>query len=213
MKLQDLTGQRFGRLTVIERACPEKKDKVYWICRCDCGNYSIATGNNLKSGNTQGCGCMKIEGMRSANRTHGQTGTRLYKAWESMRQRCYNPKKDHYKDYGGRGIVVCDEWLNDFQAFYDWAMANGYAENLTLDRMDADGNYCPENCRWATVKEQQNNRRNNHLITYNGETHTIAEWSEIVGVNRNTLKGRIRKGLPIEEVLKKKGDARNDFQI
>ena len=213
MKLNDLTGQRFGRLTVIERACPEKKGKVYWICRCDCGNYSIVQSGNLKSGNTTGCGCMKIEGAKEANTTHGQTGTRLYKAWDSMRQRCNNPKKDHYKDYGGRGITVCDEWQNDFQAFYDWSMDNGYAENLTLDRIDADGNYCPENCRWATVKAQQNNRRNNHLITYNGETHTIAEWSEIVGVNRNTLKGRIRKGLPIEEVLKKKGDARNDFQI
>lgn len=209
MRFQDLTGKRFGKLTVVERACPEKKDKVYWVCRCDCGNYSIATSGNLKSGNTTGCGCLQIEARRKANTTHGQTETRLYKAWESMRQRCNNPKKDHYKDYGGRGISVCEEWDRSFSSFCDWAMSHGYGENLTLDRIDADGNYCPENCRWATVKEQQNNRRNNHLLTYKNETHSMMEWSEILGVDYCALKRKIRKGVSTEEAfesLKRKCD-------
>lgn len=208
MRLIDLKGQRFGKLTVLERACPERKGKVYWVCRCDCGNYTVVAGDNLKSGNTKGCGCMQVEGARKVNKKHGRTGTKLYKAWDSMRQRCYNPQKDHYEDYGGRGISVCDEWANDFSSFCDWAMSHGYNEKLTLDRIDVDGNYCPENCRWSTMKEQQNNRRSNHLLTYKNETHTMMEWSEILGVSYSALKKRIYKGMSTEEAfesLKGKG--------
>lgn len=136
------------------------------------------------------------------NYKHGKRHTRIYDIWRSMRQRCYNPNTNRYKNYGGKGIKVCDEWRESFEAFYEWAMANGYADNLTIDRKDTNGNYEPNNCRWVTMKEQQNNRLNNHLETYNGETHTIAEWSEITGIKMCTLWARLKKyGWSIEKAL------------
>lgn len=120
---------------------------------------------------------------------HGMKKTRIYKSWERIKRRCNNPKT--YKNYGGRGIKVCDEWSKDFMAFYEWAMANGYRDDLTIDRIDVNGNYEPNNCRWVTMKEQENNRRNNHHITYNGETHTIAEWGDILNIPYKVLLQRI----------------------
>lgn len=188
-KYQDLTGQRFGRLTVIERTKNHGKQTV-WVCKCDCGNFSNVQASNLKHNNVRSCGCILRE-MKPAL-IHGQHGTRLYEIWHSMKQRCYLPTVRPYSNYGGRGITVCDEWLHDFQAFYDWAMANGYRDDLTIDRKDTNGNYEPSNCRWATKKEQSNNKRNNRYITYNGETHTLAEWCEITGLSRPTLKYRLK---------------------
>ena len=191
-KAMDLTGKRFGRLTVIKRVENTKQNRVNWLCLCDCGKYSKASSDHLLSGHTQSCGCLRYERFRYTNTKHGQSHTRIYNIWASMKSRCYNKnnKKD-YKDYGGRGITICDEWLNSFNNFYNWAISNGYEEGLTIDRIDVNGNYEPSNCKWSNVIEQANNRRNNHLIEYKGEAHTIAEWSRILGIEYPILLKRI----------------------
>lgn len=196
-KLIDLTGQKFGRLTVIEKY--GKYTPTKWLCKCECGNEYIAIGNNLKRGFTKSCGCLQKEHPNGT--THNLANTRLYNIWAGIKTRCKNPKSKAYKNYGARGITVCDEWANDFTAFHEWAMANGYQEGLTIDRIDANGNYEPSNCRWLTNAEQQNNRRNNHSITYNGETHTMAEWARILGINYHTLQTRLYRGWTIEKAI------------
>lgn len=201
-KFIDLTGQRFGRLTVIERACPENKRRVYWVCRCDCGNYSVVAGDGLKSGGTKSCGCLEKENLERIGKMskHGMSKSKLHRVWRTMKSRCYNTRNEKYNRYGGRGITVCGEWL-EFEPFMQWAFENGYADGLTIERIDNDKPYCPENCRWATNKEQANNKSTSHFLTYNGETHTIAEWAEIVGMKRDTLKRRIYYGWSIEKAL------------
>lgn len=135
------------------------------------------------------------------NWVHGGEPQKLYNAWCNMRRRCYEKKNHKYKNYGGRGIKICDDWLHDFCSFRDWALSNGYSETLTLDRVDVNGNYEPNNCRWVTQKTQQNNRSNNHRIEYNGEIHTMAEWAEITGISYRTIKDREKRGLPSRLVL------------
>lgn len=157
-KLIDLTGQRFGMLTVIERAETINK-RTRWLCKCDCGNEVIAEAYNLKSGHTQSCGCLQREATSQANKTHGMSNTRLYRIWCDMHNRCYQKSYHAYQHYGGRGIVISDPWLRDFQPFYDWAMANGYRDDLSIDRIDPNGNYSPDNCRWVTMAEQNKNKR------------------------------------------------------
>ena len=134
---------------------------------------------------------------------HGMYGSRLYKTWNNMISRCYCKSFRNYRNYGGRGITVCDEWKNSFVAFMNWALSNGYSDTLTLDRINTEGGYCPENCRWITNKEQQNNKRNNRLITYKGITHTLQEWSEITGIHKKTISKRIDRGWTIEDALTK----------
>lgn len=192
-KLIDLTGQEFGRLAVVERVANNKRKEAMWLCRCECGNEVIVRGTSLRDGNTKSCGCLQKEaalkvGKNSA--THHSYKTRLYNIWRSMKQRCYNPCNNDYPNYGGRGITIYEEWKSNFGTFREWAMANGYRDNLTIDRIDVNGNYEPSNCRWATMKEQGNNRRSNHLITFNGESHTIAEWARITGISYAVLKNR-----------------------
>lgn len=158
MKLVDITDQKFGRLTVIGRA--ETKNKhTMWRCVCDCGNEIIAEAYNLKCGHTGSCGCVQIERTAEANRTHGMRKTRLYRIWTDMKNRCYQQSYHGFKHYGGRGITVCKEWKNSFEAFRDWALSNGYADNLTIDRIDVNGNYRPDNCKWATMADQNKNKR------------------------------------------------------
>ena len=135
-------------------------------------------------------------------KSHGKQPARLYRIWSNMKNRCTNPNADNYSFYGGRGIKVCDEWRDDFVPFRAWAMANGYADNLTLDRIDNDGDYSPANCRWETHLRQCNNTRRNHLLTFQGETHTISEWARIVGMKADTLERRINyRGWPVEKAL------------
>ena len=197
----DLTGQRFGQLVVVGYSHTDKHGKSMWLCKCDCGNSKIVSGANLRSQNTKSCGCLHKQILSETATKHGKFGYRLYWIWHGMKSRCYNPNDKRFSVYGGRGITVCDEWRNSFEAFYEWAMSNGYADNLTIDRKDTNGNYCPENCRWITNKEQQNNRRNNRLIAYNGKTQTLKQWAEELGINYQTLYTRFAEGKPIEEVF------------
>lgn len=132
---------------------------------------------------------------------HGKRHTRLYRIWANIKTRCLNPNDHHYGRYGERDITVCDEWKNDFQAFYDWSMSHGYADDLTIDRIDNDKGYSPDNCRWVTVSEQNQNKRNVILLTYNGETHSAAEWGRMLGIGKNTVSTRYHKGWTTEQCL------------
>ena len=149
-----------------------------WKCVCDCGNTIEVLGYNLKSGNTRSCGCLQKDWATEQHKKHGETGTRLFTAWVHMKQRCNNPNDRAYKYYGARGITVCEQWANSFEDFRDWAMTNGYADNLTIDRIDVNGDYSPENCRWITIQEQQRNKRDNVRVSYNGQVKTVGEWAK-----------------------------------
>ena len=184
---KDLTGQKFGRLTVIERAENGKNGSTRWLCRCECGNEKIIEGGHLRSNKIKSCGCLLTDILIDRNHTHGMTNTRLFHIWQGIKNRCFNKNFEHYKHYGERGITICKEWKDNFMSFYDWAMANGYKDVLTIDRIDVNGNYEPSNCRWIKQAEQSRNRRDTVYITYNGETHTFYEWSKITGINQNTL--------------------------
>lgn len=202
-KFIDLTGQRFGRLCVVVRVDNDNAGKVRWLCQCDCGEKVVVRASDLKKGATQSCGCLQKEVVAlqsQKNIKHGMTGTRLYNIWLAMNARCYDDSHISYKYYGGRGITVCDDWKISPQSFSEWAMSNGYCDNLTLDRVDANASYCPENCRWINQKSQANNRRNNRLISIHGETHTLSEWSNMTGIRSDTLRYRINAGWPFDEL-------------
>lgn len=193
-KFIDLTGQRFGKWTVIGREQKEGVTRALWLCQCDCGKQGVVTGKDLRAGKTKSCGCTKTK--------HGGEGTTLYRIWHNMKVRCLNPNSDAYPDYGGRGITICNEWKNDFGAFREWALSNGYKDGLSIDRKENDKGYSPDNCRWTTMKEQCNNRRSNLYIEYNGEVRTAAQWAEIKGIPSNILRRRIQVlGWKVEKAL------------
>lgn len=199
--IKDLTGQKFGRLLVVKRA----DDKYYggvrytaWLCRCDCGNMTVVNTSSLTSGNTTSCGCYSSELKSSRAKTHGMSKTRLYNIWNGMLTRCYNEHSTKYDNYGKRGIKVCEEW-HKFENFYEWAKTSGYNEDAkygdcTIKREDVNGDYCPENCKWANSKEQANNTTTNKLITWNNETKTASQWEEIVGIKASVIRERLRNG-------------------
>lgn len=200
-KLIDLTGQRFGRLTVVERGFPNQGGDATWSCRCDCGNVCCIRGSSLRRGHTQSCGCLRPDRTKETKTVHAQRNSRLYRIWLNMKNRCNNPHYHHYERYGGRGITICEQWITDFSAFQRWAFANGYADGLSIDRINNDKGYFPDNCRWTTAKEQSNNLSSNRLLTFGGVTKNVAQWCIIQKVNRNTVNSRLRRGWTIEEAL------------
>lgn len=187
-KAIDLTGKRFDMLTVVKRLENAEGGITRWECLCDCGNKTIVRGGNLRSGVVKSCGCKRH--LPAHNRTHQMSKTRIYRTWAGMIQRCTNPNHKSYKDYGEKGITVCNEWL-DFENFRDWALQNGYSDNLTLERKNNDLSYCPENCCWITKGEQAKNKSDNLKIKYNNKTKTLAEWCRELGLNYKTTYMRI----------------------
>lgn len=178
----DLTGQRFGMLTVIEKA--GSNNGVIWLCQCDCGNMCTVRADNLKSGRTESCGC-KANRVRNAE----PIGKRIVSIYAGMHTRCYNPNVDYYKYYGGRGITICDEWLGKYgcRHFYEWAKKNGYRKDLTIDRIDVNGNYEPSNCRRADSETQANNKRKSIKLLYDGKEVTMKELSDIIGASKSSI--------------------------
>lgn len=188
-KFIDLTGQKFGRLTAIER---EKGSK--WLCECDCGNIKIVSAEHLKCGHTKSCGCLKNK--------YNAKNKRLLNIWKNMIKRCDNGNRRDSKYYHDKGITVCEEW-RDYKKFEEWALNNGYVDNLTIDRIDENGNYEPSNCQWITLREQQRKKTGNIWIEYKGETKIIVDWARKYGINRATLEWRLKNGYTFEEAIKK----------
>lgn len=199
-KVKDLTGQRFGLLTAIELSGKAKNGNMLWKCYCDCGNTTVVFSTSLVQGTTKSCGCYKKLRTSEVKHRHGGTGTRLYRIWTGMLSRCKTNRPKFVATYVSRNITVCDEW-KDYQAFHDWAISNGYRDDLTIDRIDVNGNYEPNNCRWVTQKVQQNNRSNNHLITFNGKTQTMSQWADELGMRAMALQHRIMRGWTVEQAL------------
>jgi hypothetical protein len=196
----DLIGQVFGRLTVSAEAGTDRRGNVMWWCRCHCGTYATVVGYHLRSGNTTSCGCARRQQAGNLTLVHGQADTPLYSRWKSMIHRVTDPNHKSYADYGGRGITVCEQWL-EFETFAA-DMGPTFREDLTLDRIDVSGPYSPMNCRWASASEQARNKRNNRRLTFRGHTKTLAEWSEITGLHRRTIGTRLDAlGWPVERAL------------
>lgn len=198
MKFKDLTGEKFGRLTVIKRIedhyYQSGRHDVRYQCQCDCGEFVDVLGIHLRSGHTSSCGCYRVDTSRENMTTHGLTGTRLHSIWKNMITRCTNPANKNYDVYGGRGIVLCDAWMSSFEEFYHWAMQSGYNDTLSIDRINVNKGYGPKNCRWVTQKEQCNNTRRNINVEMNGETYTLKQWAEILGLKYNTVASRVKRG-------------------
>jgi hypothetical protein len=188
---RDITGQRFGRLTVekrVPRPSSVSKRATYWLCRCDCKSVLVVRQDALTTGNTQSCGCGTVDATRLRSITHGLSGTTTYTVWWRMRQRCEDQNDAAYHDYGGRGITVCARW-HSFESFLE--DMGERPEGLTIERINNDGSYEPSNCRWATRTEQGRNKRSNRLLTYGGETRPLSEWAEIKGLRMRTLWARL----------------------
>jgi hypothetical protein len=198
--LKNETGNKYGRLKVIERAPHYSKD-AYWKCKCECGNEIIARGSHLRKGYIQSCGCLRKSHLGEFTKTHGKTNTRLYHIWINIKYRCNSKTSQAYPMYGGRGIKLFKEWQNNFEAFEKWAINNGYTDDLSIDRINVNGNYEPLNCRWATNVEQMNNRRCNRNIEYNGEIKTLSEWNKTLGKSEKFLASRLRYGYSMEEAM------------
>lgn len=207
----DIAGHRFGRLTAIEPVSKTKKGEFIWRCLCDCGQETNVALNNLKHGQVRSCGCLaKEQASKAAKKwhvenphnhaTHGQSKTRLYTIWTHMRQRCRDVGNRQYHD---RGIRVCREWDQSFESFRDWSLQNGYREDLSIDRIDNNGDYEPQNCRWTDTITQSNNRRTNRMVTYQGKTMTLANWCRELGLKYGTISQRISiRGWTEEEALR-----------
>lgn len=214
-KLIDLTDQRFGRLVVIERQGQANSGHAEWLCKCDCGKEVIVSSNALRSSRgTRSCGCLQREmaTIANLNKDHGyykkkasvgREHQRLHQTWRDMINRCANSNNKRFDAYGGRGISVCQEWLGNFDAFKEWAISSGYSDELTIDRINVNGDYCPQNCRWATSKEQNNNRSNNRIVIYKGESMTLHQLADREGINYQTLWNRLKYGWSLEDAVER----------
>lgn len=194
-----LIGIRLGRFTVLSTY--RENGRNFCLCLCDCGTKKTVRKDHLLSGKTVSCGCYQKEITAERSNKHGMRNTRLYLCWRNMKSRCYNPNSTEFYLYGGRGVVVCEEW-HSFETFYKWAMANGYRDDLTIDRIDNDGNYEPGNCRWSTPQEQALNRSTKVMITYNGVTKHISEWDKDIGATKSgRVRARLNAGWDIEKAV------------
>ena len=200
----DLTNQKFNRLTVLEYSGKNKCGTSLWLCRCDCGTEKVIISSHLKNGNTASCGCLQKEIASESQTTHGRSYHPLYFVLDAMKQRCYNKNNKAYKNYGGRGITVCPEWRNEPEVFIDWAKANGYEIGLQIDRINNDGNYEPNNCRFVTRKENNNNRRDNKGYFLLGVFYTISQLAEKFNINYDAFYGRIYRGGTLQQALRQK---------
>lgn len=207
VRFKDLTGQRFGRLTVIKKVEENTGHHIKWLCKCDCGKEVIVFGCNLTKTKvpTRSCGCLHKELFTPT--THGLSGNKLHYIWDSIKARCYNKNSTSYLRYGARGVTICDEWRDNFKAFYDWAIASGYDEtakrgDCTIDRIDVNKNYSPDNCRWVNATKQANNRRTNVIIKYQNQEKTLAEWCKLLNLPYKTIHKKIRyKGMTFEQAI------------
>jgi hypothetical protein len=210
----DLTGTKIGRWNVIKQTQRpdhiKKKVGSWWLCECECGTKKPVSRNTLSSGKSLSCGCLHKEIVAESTpkhkRTHGETGTRLYNIWAGMKSRCYDSNQLVYPNYGGRGIKVCDEWKNSYEAFRDWAYLSGYKNDLTIERIDVNGNYYPNNCTWITLEKQASNKRSNLKITAWGETKWIYDWlkdERCLIKNSSSLKTRLNRGMNPEAAMSK----------
>lgn len=202
----DLTGMQFGRWTVLSEDEPVFYGRTrvrYWLCRCECGTVRRVKEESLKRGKSSSCGCYHSDVMRGSGKwktTHGQTYTRLYRIYRHMINRCTNPNDIRYDKYGGRGISVCDEW-STFEEFYKWAVSAGYRDDLSIDRIDNNKGYYPDNCRWATNSIQANNKSNVIMLEYGGKKQSIAAWANELGIPYKKLHKRIYNGWDVERAL------------
>ena len=216
--IQLTPGEKYGRLTIIERVENDKRRRAMWKCKCDCGKEVVVMGIYLKNGKTKSCGCYQKDVAKKhileynaspeyhqpSHTIHGKHDSRMYTIWCNMKQRCSNPNHEKYGYYGARGISVCEEWKNDFQSFYDWSIANGYTDELTIDRIDSAKGYSPDNCRWVTQKEQTRNRSITVRIEHDGEIKTLKEWCEQYNFDYKLAHARYKKGWSFEELFKPK---------
>lgn len=191
-------GNKYGRLTVIKRA--DKTGRVYWLCQCDCGNKTEVASQYLRNGRTQSCGCLQRELASERRTSHGMSSSALYFIWQGIRDRCFNPNSDSYKNYGERGITMCERWSESFEAF---ASDMGEpSKGMTIERIDNDGDYSPENCRWASRQEQVRNTRHNRMITFDGQTMCMSEWAEKTGISYSAISQRLnRLGWSVDRAL------------
>lgn len=196
--LKDEIGNRYGSLLVVSRA-ENHGTRAAWACKCDCGNTTIVAGKTLRSGLTRSCGHTRHDGKTF---THGMTHTELYRRWSDMKTRCLYSKREEWDRYGGRGITFCEEW-NDFEPFMEWALSNGYEQGLSLDRIDVNGNYCPENCRWIPKERQARNTSKTVYVVFDGEQVPLRDVCERSGADFRRTYWRIRKGWNLKDALEK----------
>lgn len=203
----DIVGKKFGRLYVtnnFERRKNKYSSRIYWLCKCDCGNETFSHSSELIRGHKKSCGCLQKDVVKQRQTKSGLGNTRIYKIWIGMKQRCNNPNNSAWEHYGGRGIKVCVEWLGEhegFLAFYKWSINNGYSDELTIEIINVDGNYSPDNCKWETWGAQRLNRKNTVKIPYLGKDTPLKTVCEILGVNYFTALSRYKKGYSVDEIL------------